>query len=327
MFRTRLYSIIVFIMALNIVVWLLALYYSKTYPVLLGLVSLTYGLGLRHAVDADHIAAIDNTTRKLVHDGQKPFTVGLFFALGHSTIVIVLSLLAAFSSSFVHSYLPGLTKIGPVIGGAVSSIFLLVIGLINLAVLIDLYKLWSNVDKNSKDYDMRIDKHLSAWGIIARLLKPVLKTVSKSWQMYPVGLLFGLGFDTSSEVALIALSAVSGTKGLPLICILLLPFAFTAGMTLIDTLDGFLMLGSYGWAYISPKRKLYYNLNITFISVIVALFIGGIEGLQVVSKQININTGIFRLTNQIKFEYLGSIIIGAFIISFLFSWTLYRFKK
>jgi high-affinity nickel-transport protein len=312
---------------LNILVWSLSLIYTKSYPFLLGLITLAYGLGLRHGVDADHIAAIDNTTRKLLQDGKKPLAVGLFFSLGHSTIVIVLSLLVAFSSSFIINNLPFLKQTGSIIGASISSIFLLIIGIINLLIFIDLYKIWRHVIKGGFFHESHIDNHLHNRGLIAKFLKPLLKSISNSWNMYPVGLLFGLGFDTASEVALLSLSAVNGANNLPAICIILLPLAFTAGMTLVDTLDGILMLGAYGWAYIRPVRKLYYNLNITFISVIVALFIGSIEGLQVIGGQIGNKRGIFWLVNQIEFNYLGYVIIGAFIISWLFSALIYRLKK
>lgn len=325
--RKRLFIIIGSIFLLNIAVWSLGLIYTQTYPVLLGLITLAYGLGLRHAVDADHIAAIDNTTRKLIQDGKKPVAVGLFFSLGHSTIVIVLSLLLAFSSSFIINNLPSLRQTGSIIGAGISSIFLLLIGVINLLIFIDLYKIWHHIIKGGHFHESHIDDHLHNRGLIAKFLRPLLKSVSHSWKMYPIGLLFGLGFDTASEVALLSLSAVSGANNLPSIYIILLPLAFTAGMSLVDTLDGILMLGAYGWAFIRPVRKLYYNLNITFISVIIALLIGSIEGLQVISRQLGNKTGIFWLVNQIEFNYLGYFIIGAFMLSWIFSAAIYRFKK
>lgn len=325
--KRRLFIILGSLLLLNILVWSLAFVYTKSYPFILGLISLAFSLGLRHAIDADHIAVIDNTTRKLIQDGKRPLAVGLFFSLGHSTIVIILSLLIAFSSSLIINNMPFLKQTGSIIGASVSSIFLLIIGVINLLIFIDLYKIWRHVIKGGFFHESHIDDHLHNRGLLAKFLKPFLKSISDSWKMYPIGLLFGLGFDTASEVALLSLSAVSGANNLPPICIILLPLAFTAGMSLIDTLDGILMLGAYGWAFIKPVRKLYYNLNITFISVIVALLIGSIEGLQVISKQIGNNAGIFRLVNQIEFNYLGYIIIGAFILSWIFSALIYRFKK
>lgn len=312
---------------LNIVVWASTFFYTKSYPFFLGLILLAYGLGLRHGVDADHIATIDNAIRKLIQDGKRPLAAGLFFSLGHSTIVIILSLLAAFSSSLITNNLPQLKQIGSIIGAGVSSIFLIIIGLINLFIFIDLYKIWRHIGKRGYFYEAHIDEHLHKRGLIARILSPLLKTVSGSLSLYPIGLLFGLGFDTASEVALLSLSAVSGSKDLPLFCLLLIPLAFTAGMTLIDSLDGIFMLGAYGWAYIKPVRKLYYNLNITFISVIVALVIGSIEGIQVIGKQLGKNSGIFSVANKIELTYLGYIIIGAFIISLLSSAVIYRVKK
>lgn len=312
---------------INILLWLGVFIYAKQYPFLLGLASLAYGFGLRHAVDADHIAAIDNTVRKLMQDGQKPIGVGLFFSLGHSTIVILLSLGVAISAGYISTNLPQFKEIGSLIGTSVSAIFLLVIGIINLLVFIDIFKTWRHVTTHGKFSEEHIDEHLHNRGLIARILKPLLKTIKYSWQMYFVGFLFGLGFDTASEVGLLSISAASGSQGVPFMGIFLLPLIFTAGMALVDTLDSILMLGAYGWAQIHPVRKLYYNLNITFISVVIALFIGSLEALQILSERLGYKHGIFALANSIELENVGYIIIVAFIISWLFSYIIYKVRK
>ncbi len=300
---------------------------SLKQKVFLGLIVLAYGLGLRHAVDADHIAVIDNTTRKLMQEGKRPVAVGFFFSLGHSTIVILLSILAAVSAAFVKNHLPEVQHVGTVIGTAISSGFLLMIGIINLLVLIDIVKIWKSVTSGGEYDEVELYEYLNNRGLVARILKPFLRSVTSSWHMYTVGLLFGLGFDTASEVALLSISAATGANGLPFIAILVLPLAFTAGMSLIDTLDGILMLGAYGWAYFKPIRKLYYNMNITFLSVVIALFIGGIEGIQVLSIEFKLNGRFFEIVKNIDFANLGYIIIGTFIASWLFSLMYYKYKK
>lgn len=327
-FRRRLILMVAILTIFNAGVWIYTLIVSRTYPVLLGLTTLSYGLGLRHAVDADHIAAIDNTTRKLMRDGKKPLAVGFFFSLGHSTIVILLSLLVAVSAEFVKVNLPVLKNYGTLIGTTVSSFFLLMIGIINLIVLIDIFKVWRNVSNGKQKYnETSLDEQLERRGFLNRILRPFLQTVSSSWNMYFVGFLFGLGFDTASEVGLLSISAATRTSGIPIINVLLLPVAFTAGMAAIDTLDGVLMLGAYGWATIKPIRKLYYNLNITFISVVIALFIGSIEGMKVLFLQLKLTGGFFDTINNLDFGNLGYIIITTFIASWILSIMIYKLKR
>ncbi len=325
-FRRRLIGISAILILLNISVITLTFYGAMTNPTLLGLVLLAYGLGLRHAVDADHIAAIDNTTRKLMSDGQRPVAVGFFFSLGHSTIVILLSVILAVSASFVTTNLPSLREAGSVIGTGVSSFFLLMIGIINLITLIDIFKLWSNVTKGKIRNEHEIHTHLHVTGFLARIFTPFLRAVTRSWHMYFVGFLFGLGFDTASEVGLLSLSAVTGARGVPVWEVLLLPMAFTAGMSLIDTIDGILMLGAYGWAYLNPIRKLYYNMNITLISVIIALFIGGIEALQLLSGPLHLTGPFFRYVQNMNIGNFGYIIILTFVLSWIVSVLVYKIK-
>lgn len=325
--RKRILFLLLSLVIFNVSVWICAFIISAQHPVFLGLVVLAYGLGLRHAVDADHIAAIDNTTRKLMQEKQKPVAVGFFFSLGHSTVVILLSLLVAFSTSFVKTNLPAFKETGSIIGTSISSIFLLGVGIINLLVLIDIIKVWKKIVKGEKYTEEALDEHLTNRGFLARLLKPVLKTVKKSWHMYPVGFLFGLGFDTASEIGLLSISAATGASGLPIFAIIILPLAFTAGMSLIDTLDSVLMLGAYGWAYVKPIRKLYYNMHITFLSVFIALFIGSIEALQIITKKLQLKGPFFYFIQELDFGNLGYIIIGAFLASWIISLLLYRIKK
>jgi high-affinity nickel-transport protein len=316
-----------FLLGLNVAVWLALLLEARRYPVLLGLATVAYGFGLRHAVDPDHIAAIDNTTRKLMQEGKRPVGVGFFFSFGHSTVVFFLSVLVAISASLVKSHLESWKNVGGQIGTWVSGGFLLVIATINLIVLVDLIKTWRTVVRGGTYNQETLEDYLNNRGLLARIFRPLLKVVSESWNMYLIGLLFGLGFDTASEVGLLGMSATAGQSGMPIWYILVLPLLFVAGMSLIDTTDGILMLGAYGWAYVKPVRKLYYNMNITLISVIVALFIGGIEVLQVVSQEQGLSGGFWDWVNNIPFSQLGFYIIGIFAVSWAISIAVYKIRR
>lgn len=311
----------------NAFIWLVGIFSSFSHPLLLGLIAIAYGLGLRHAVDADHIAAIDNTTRKFMIDGKRPVAVGLFFSLGHSTVVVILSLLVAVSSLFIKHTLPSLQATGAVIGISVSSFFLLLIGFINLIAFRDILRIFNCVKKGGSCVKKIENYNFPTTGFFARMLNPVLKIITASWQMYFVGFLFGLGFDTASEVGLLSISAASSATGISITEMLLLPLAFTAGMALIDSLDGVLMLGAYGWAYVQPVRKLYYNLNITFISVVIALFIGGVEAMQLVSSAFKFDNTFSRLINAIDLGKLGYITIFIFIFSWAISFLIYKIRR
>ncbi|CAN5128952.1 HoxN/HupN/NixA family nickel/cobalt transporter [soil metagenome] len=324
--RNRIVIILSSLIIVNIAIWVVSLFLAQTHPLFLGLIALAYGLGLRHAVDADHIAAIDNTTRKLMLDGKKPAAVGLFFSLGHSTIVIVLSILVAISTSFVKNNLPEFQAVGTIIGTSISSFFLLLIGFINLIAFINILRTFRSVTNGTTKQQSIDHDHLHVNGFLARFFNPLLRSIHSSYQMYFVGFLFGLGFDTASEVGLLSISAASGVSGIPIWEILLLPMAFTAGMALIDTLDGILMLGAYGWATIKPIRKLYYNLNITLISVIIALFIGGVEAIQLLSDHLELHGRFYDIVNTINLEKLGYLTILAFVLSWTISIVIYNFK-
>jgi high-affinity nickel-transport protein len=324
--RRRLIRLYAFLISFNVVAWGLVLIASAAYPIMLPTAFLAYTFGLRHAVDADHIAAIDNSTRKLMQDGQRPVAVGLFFSLGHSTIVVGLAVAIAASASFV-SDVPTLQSVGGLVGTAVSATFLLVIGLINLVVLIDIYKMFRKVSSGGHYDQQSLEDYLDNRGLLARIFRPALRMVRKSWHMYPLGILFGLGFDTASEVALLGLAATSGASHLPIWFILLLPAVFAAGMSLVDASDGVLMLGAYGWAYVKPIRKLYYNLNITLVSVLIAFVIGGVEALSVIGSELGLSGGLWNAIDKVDMGQLGLAIIGLFLASWAIATLVYRWKR
>jgi high-affinity nickel-transport protein len=321
----RIFGLYGLLFGFNAITWLLVLVASASYPILLPSAVLAYAFGLRHAVDADHIAAIDNSTRKLMQDGKRPVAVGLFFSLGHSTIVVALSLALA-ASATVAGDVPGLQAVGGLIGTSVSAAFLLVIGLINLVVLIEVYRMFRGVTAGGRYDDETLEDYLANRGLLARLFRPALRLIRESWHMYPLGILFGLGFDTASEVALLGLAATSGVSHVPIWSIMLLPFTFAAGMSLIDATDGVLMLGAYGWAYVKPIRKLYYNLNITLASVLVAFAVGGLEALSVIGSELSLSGGIWSLAGHLDMGILGVGIIGLFVASWVVSTLIYRWR-
>jgi high-affinity nickel-transport protein len=323
--RRRVIGVYVFLAIFNLVAWGLAIASSAAWPIMLPTAVLAYTFGLRHAVDADHIAAIDNSTRKLMQEGQRPVAVGLFFSLGHSTIVVALTVLVAISAGII-SDIPAAQEVGGVIGTAVSGSFLIVIGIINLVVLLDIYRMFRQVSTGGSYDEESLEDFLNNRGLLARLLRPMLRLVRKSWHMYPLGVLFGLGFDTASEVALLGLAATSGVGHLPIPLILLLPALFAAGMSTIDATDGILMLGAYGWAYVKPIRKLYYNLNITFVSVVIAFVVGGIEILSIIADEFRLAGGIWDLVTGVDFGLIGVAIIGVFVASWGISTLIYRWK-
>jgi high-affinity nickel-transport protein len=259
--RRKLVAIYALLIGANVAVWIAAfLLFAPGHAVLLGTALLAYTFGLRHAVDADHISAIDNVTRKLMQDGKREVAVGFFFSLGHSTIVVALTVLIALGAGAAKAYLPNLGGVGGV-GTAISAAFLFLIAAINGFVLVDVLR----------------GSQTAPGGLLGRIFKPVLRLVSSSRDMYLVGVLFGLGFDTATEVGLLGIAAIEAGRGLPIWSILIFPALFTAGMSLVDTTDGVLMLGAYGWAFVNPARKLYYNVTVTSVSILVALLVGGFE--------------------------------------------------
>ena len=328
--RTRIFAIYVVLIAVNVVAWVLAVLASVRLndPRFITLGFVAYGLGLRHAVDADHISAIDNVTRKLMQDGKRPVAVGTFFSLGHSTIVILLSALLAAASLFVQKELPTFQAVGGLIGTSVSAIFLFLIAALNIVILIDIFKTFRSVTRGGEYNEQKIEDFLAQRGLLGRFFRPLFRFVRDSWMMYPVGFLFGLGFDTASEVGLLALSAISAQQGVPFLFIMVFPLLFTAGMTLADTTDGVLMLGAYGWAFVKPVRKLYYNLNITLISVLVAVVVGAIELLQVISGELNLGGPFWHFVNNtLDLGNVGFFIVAILLVSWLISTLIYRVKR
>lgn len=325
--RRRIIGVYILLVAFNVIVWILAFAaFSVKYPALLGTALLAYTFGLRHSVDADHISAIDNVTRKLMHERKRPTTVGFFFSLGHSTIVILLSVAIAIAAVFIKNVIPSLQSAGGIIGTLVSALFLYIIAFINLLVLWEIFHTFRKVTRGEAYSDQTLEDFLNQRGLMSRFFRPLLKMVDQSWKMYLVGLLFGLGFDTATEVGLLGIAGFEAGKGLPPLFILIFPLLFTAGMILLDTTDGILMLGAYGWAFVKPVRKLYYNLNITLVSVLVAVVVGTIEVISIISGPLGLRGGIWNFLNNLDFGLLGGVIIGIFVLSWIGSTVLYKIK-
>jgi high-affinity nickel-transport protein len=302
----------------------LLLYYGHAHPSLLGLGIAAYMLGLRHAFDADHIAAIDDTVRLMLQKGRRPLGVGLFFSLGHSTIVLVLAVALALAASWVAAKLPAMQHYGGLIGASVSGVFLWVIGLLNLRVLLDLLDVWRRARTRAHDHD-HMEQLLARRGFMNRLFRGRLQDfIRSSWHMYPLGLLFGLGFDTASEVALLAMTAGAAGGSLPLSAVMALPLLFAAGMSLMDTTDGVLMTRAYQWALVNPLRKLFYNLGTTSLSVIVALAIGSIELLQVFIETSGARGPWLDRIAALDFGALGYVVVALFLLSWALSALLWK---
>ena len=327
--RARVAVLYAVLLAANGLAWLWALIAFRHYPVLLGTALLAYTFGLRHAVDADHIAAIDNVTRKLMQAGKRPISVGFFFSLGHSTVVIVASIFVALAVSALQSRFDHFKEIGGLIGTGVSAFFLIAIAGANTVILVGVYRMFNAVRRGERLVEQDLDILLSQRGFLGRLLRSFFGMISKSWHMYPLGILFGLGFDTATEIGLLGISAAQGSQGLPLWSILIFPALFTAGMSLLDTTDGVLMVGAYGWAFVKPIRKLYYNMTITLVSVIVALVIGGVEALGLVGNKLGLRGGFWTFIDALNenFGSLGYLIILIFVVCWLISTAIYRFKR
>jgi high-affinity nickel-transport protein len=317
------------LIAANVLAWVWALIAFRDYPVLVGTAFLAYAFGLRHAVDADHIAAIDNVTRKLMQEGKRPIGVGFFFALGHSTVVVLASAVIALTTSALQGRFDGLKLVGGTIGTLVSAIFLLLVAAANFVILLSVYRTFQVVRHGGAFVEEDLNHLLAQRGVLGRLFRPMFRLISRSWHMYPLGFLFGLGFDTATEIGVLGIAAAQASKGLPIWSIMVFPALFTAGMSLVDTTDGVLMLGAYGWAFTKPIRKLYYNLTITFVSVLVAVLIGGIEALGLLADRLNLE-GPFWLyigTLNDHFGSLGYLIIAIFVVSWLVSITVYRLAR
>ena len=336
--RSQLTGFIGVIVLLHVVGWGLVWWSARDFPIVLGLAGLAYSFGLRHAFDADHIAAIDNTTRKLMARSgpatsfpsgasARPFGVGFYFSLGHSTIVLALTIAIAVATRAVTTRLPEVREVGAYLGTTISGLFLYAIGILNLLVMIDLVRVLRAVRRG--DYDAAdLEARLQQRGFVSRWFGRLFQLVTTPRQMYWVGLLFGLGFDTASEVGLLTTAGVAATQAPPLAAILSLPIVFAAGMTLLDSADGVLMCGAYGWALDKPLRKIFYNLTVTGLSVVVALFVGTIEIISIVtSRWFGIHDGVFGAIQSLDVQTMGLAVAGLFVVSWLASAAVWRFGR
>ena len=314
----------------NVGAWLWALIEFHSQPLLLGMAFLAYSFGLRHAFDADHIAAIDNVTRKLMQEGRRPIAVGFFFSLGHSTVVLGLIVVIALTASALQGYFDALKlkDVGGFIGTSVSALFLFAIAAVNIVVLGQVYRAFQTVKAGGRLVEADIHDILAKRGFLARTFRPVFQLIERSWHMYPLGLLFGLGFDTATEVGLLGMSAMQAAQGLSIWSILVFPALFTAGMSLMDTTGSALMVGAYGWAFVKPMRKLYYNMTVTFVSVIAALVVGGIEALGLIAYRLGLGGPFWDFIAMLNdnFGLFGYGIVAFFIACWLISFVIYKAK-
>jgi nickel/cobalt transporter (NiCoT) family protein len=316
-----------FIALLHALGWGLYLHFSTPYPALIGLGFVAYLFGLRHAFDADHITAIDDTLRYMLQNGKRPLGVGFFFSLGHSTIVFGLAIAIALAATTIERKLPQLQNLGGILGASVSGLFLWLIGTLNLFVLLDILKIWQQTKKGLHSHT-HLEALLAQRGLLNRLFRGRLqRLMNHSWQMYPLGLLFGLGFDTASEVGLLGMTAGASAGNLPVPAVASLPILFAAGMTLMDTTDGILMSKAYNWALVNPLRRIFYNVTITSLSVAVALVIGSIELLQVFVSTLGLRGPFLDAVARIDFARLGYVIVGLFVLAWLCSVVWWKFGR
>ncbi|MFI8068223.1 HoxN/HupN/NixA family nickel/cobalt transporter [Streptomyces sp. NPDC086033] len=323
-----------FVVALHVIGWftLVAIvaphHYSvgeKSFGIGIGVTA--YTLGMRHAFDADHIAAIDNTTRKLMGEGQRPLSVGFWFSLGHSSVVFVLALLLSLGvkalAGPVRDDGSGLHDVTALIGTTVSGVFLYLIAAVNLVVLVGIWKVFRRMRSGRYD-EAALEEQLNNRGFMNRLLGRVMKSITKPWQMYPLGLLFGLGFDTATEIALLVLAGSGAASGLPWYAILTLPVLFAAGMSLLDTIDGSFMNFAYGWAFSKPVRKVYYNLTVTGLSVAVALLIGTVELLGLLAEKLGLHGLFWDWISGLDLNLLGFVIVGLFFATWVVALVVWK---
>jgi high-affinity nickel-transport protein len=316
-----------FIGLLHIAGWGTYLHHAARYPQLVGLGFAAYMFGLRHAFDADHIAAVDDTVRFMLQKGKQPLGVGFFFSLGHSTVVLALAVGIAVAAGAVKAELPQLKNMGAIIGAGVSGTFLWIIGILNLLVLLDILKVWQTAKKGTHSH-AHLEQLLTKRGLLNRLFGGRLqKLMNHSWQMYPLGLLFGLGFDTASEVGLLAMTAGASAGDLPISAVLCLPVLFAAGMTIMDTTDGVLMSKAYNWAFLNPLRKIFYNITTTGLAVAVALVVGTIELLQVLISMLDLHGPFFDAAAALNFGVLGYLIVGMFLLAWASSMAVWKFGR
>jgi high-affinity nickel-transport protein len=327
--RAKVVALYIALISGTVLVWTWALIALAGRPTLLGTAFLAYMLGLRHAVDADHIATIDNVVRKLMQEGKRPYAVGLFFSLGHSLSIVVAVAVIAGTAFALQGRFAEFKSIGAVIGTGASAFFLLAIAVINLAILRGVWKSFRKARRGEPVEEQELNALLAGRGLLARIFRPLFRMVSRSWQMFPVGFLFGLGFDTATEISLFAVAASQASGGMTLGTIMIFPALFTAGMTLIDTTDSVLMVGAYGWAFLNPIRKIWYNLTITAISVVVALLIGGIEALGLIADKLGLEGGLWDVVGDLNdgLANFGYLVVGVFIASWAVSYLIYRWQR
>jgi high-affinity nickel-transport protein len=327
--HTKVGVVYALLLVLNGIAWTWAIVGLSDRPTLLGTALLAYVLGLRHAVDADHIATIDNVVRKLMQEGKRPYSVGLFFSLGHSiAITLAVAVIAAATFALQNRFL-ALKSIGSIIGTGASAFFLLAIAVINLIILRGIWQSFRRARRGEPVVEEELNLLLSGRGILARIFRPLFRMVSRSWQMFPIGFLFGLGFDTATEISLFTVAASQASGGMTLATVMIFPALFTAGMTLVDTTDSVLMVGAYGWAFLNPIRKIWYNLTITAISVLVALLIGGIEALGLIASKLGLEDGFWDMIGALNggLANLGYLVVGIFLVSWAISYLLYRWQR
>jgi nickel/cobalt transporter (NiCoT) family protein len=326
--RAQIAAIYVILLAVNALAWAWALIALADRPTLLGTAFLAYVLGLRHAVDADHIAAIDNVVRKLMQEGKRPFGVGLFFSLGHS-LAITLAVAGIAATAFVlKGRFAAFKSVGSVISTGTSAFFLLAIAAINLIILRGVWKTFVQARRGEPVADYELNALLAGRGLVARIFRPLFRIVSRSWQMLPIGFLFGLGFDTATEISLFSVAASQASGGMSFATVLIFPALFMAGMMLVDTTDSVLMVGAYGWAFLNPIRKIWYNLTITAVSVVVALVIGGVEALGLIADKLNLQGAFWNAVGALNggLGSLGYLVIVIFIASWAVSYLIYRWQ-
>ncbi len=312
--------------AANAGAWGWAFIAFHDYPIQLGTAFLAYTFGLRHAVDADHLAAIDNVTRKLMQEGKSPVAAGFYFSLGHSTIVWLGSIGIALTAAAFKDKIEAFKAFGGVAGTLVSAFFLLAIAAMNIFILAAIYRTFRHVKAGGEYTEEDLNLLLGGRGFLARIFRPMFEAISRSWHMYPLGFLFGLGFDTATEIGLLGMSAAGASQGMSLWSILVFPALFTAGMSLADTTDSVLMYRAYGWAFDKPVRKLYYNMTMTFVSVLVALVVGGLETLNLIGDKLELKGDFWEAVGGINdnFGTLGYIIVGIFLATWGLSVLIYR---
>jgi high-affinity nickel-transport protein len=329
--RTRLAGFYGAVVFLHLAGWGLLLAYAAQHPGFLALGGLAYTFGLRHAFDADHISAIDNTTRKLLQQGGKPVGVGFFFSLGHSTVVFLIAVALGLAVKTVVQGVVGgngeLRNVGGAVGTLVSGGFLVLIGIMNLLILLDIMRVYRKMQHG--EYDRQgLETELVAGGLMTRLFGRMFRVVEQSWHLYPIGFLFGLGFDTASEVALLAISAGAAAQGLPFTAVISLPLIFAAGMSLMDTTDGAFMSKAYSWAFASPIRKVFYNMTVTALSVFVAMFVGVVELAQILIRLLGLHGPVFDAI--VNFDFIGKagyVIVGAFVIAWAGAFMIYKVRR